>query len=108
MYLSFGRLEKKAGLKTLPIDVDQLFVDVFYLFLHSSKRKQQFADNWHSLFSSEPTTILKHCTTCWLSLLCCVNRCIDQFDGFKSYFLSCEVAETVKVKKKSLIIYTIL
>ena len=89
----------KAGMKTLPIEVDQLFVDVFYYFLHSSKRKQQFADNWHSLFSSEPTIILKHCTTRWLSLLHCVNHFIDQFDGLKSYFLSCEEAETVKVKK---------
>ena len=33
----------KAGMKTLPVDIDQLFVDIFYFFFHSSKRKQQFA-----------------------------------------------------------------
>ena len=31
----------KAGLECLPIDIDQLFVDIFYYFLHSSKRKQE-------------------------------------------------------------------
>ena len=86
-------------MKTLLIDVDQLLVDVFYFILYSSKRKQQFANNWHSLFSSGPTTILKNCTTRWLSLLRCVNCFIDQFDGLKSYFLLCEEVETIKVKK---------
>ena len=38
----------KAGMQTLPVDIDQLFVDVFYFFYHSSKRKQEFADNWRS------------------------------------------------------------
>ncbi len=80
----------KAGLKTLPIDVDQLFIDVFYYFFHSSKRKQLFVDNWRSLFSSEPTTILKHCPTRWLSLLRCVDRYLTQLDGLISYFLSCD------------------
>ena len=42
----------KAGMKILPVDVDQLFLDIFYFFFHSSKRKQQFEDNWRSLFSS--------------------------------------------------------
>ncbi len=55
-------LTVKAGMKTLPVDVDQLFIDVSYFFFHSSKRKQHFADNWRSLFFCEPHTILKHCT----------------------------------------------
>lgn len=80
----------KAGMKTLPVNIDQLFVDVFYYFLHSSKRKQQFADNWCSLFSSEPEAIIKHCPTRWLSLLHCVNRYLSQLEGLISYFLSCD------------------
>ena len=76
----------KDGMKTLPIDIDQLFIDVFYYFYHSNKRKQEFGDLWRSLFTSEPTTILKHCTTRWLSLLRCVNRYLAQLDGLKSYF----------------------
>ncbi len=84
-------------MKTL-VDVDQLFIDVFYYFFHSSKRKQHFADNWRSLFFCEPQTILKHCTTRWLSLLRCVDRFLSQYDGLRSYFLSCDEAETSKVQ----------
>ena len=36
-------LTVKAGSKALPVDIDQLFIDIFY-FQHSSKRKQQFVD----------------------------------------------------------------
>lgn len=63
----------KAGLEQLPINIDQLFIDIYYYFKHSSKRHQQFDDLWQSLFSSEPDAILKHCTTRWLSLLHCVS-----------------------------------
>ncbi len=88
----------KEAMKTLPVDIDQLFIDVFYYFFHSSKRKQEFFDLWRSLFTSEPTTILKHCTTRWLSLLRCVNRYLAQLDGLELYFLSCDDAETNKVQ----------
>ena len=90
-------LAVKAGMKTLPIDIDQLFIDIYYYFYHSSKRKQEFNDLWCSLFSSDPGVLLKHCTTRWLSLLRCVNRYISQYDGLVSYFLSCE-EETAKVR----------
>ncbi len=88
----------KAGMETLPVNIDQLFVDIFYFFYHSSKRKEQFADNWCSFFPTEPAAILKHCTTRWLSLLRCVDRYISQFEGLKSYFLSCDESETEKVQ----------
>ena len=39
-----ANLAVKAGMQTLPVDIDQLFVDIFYYFFHSSKRKQQFCD----------------------------------------------------------------
>lgn len=84
-----ANLTIKAGLQELPIDIDQLFVDIFYYFQHSSKRNQEFVDNWHSLFTSEPGVILKHCPTRWLSLLRCVDRYLRQIDGLVSYFLSC-------------------
>ena len=87
----------KSGMQSLPVNVDQLFVDVFYYFYHSSKRKQEFCDLWCSLFTTEPQTILKHCPTRWLSLLRCVGRYLDQLDGLRSYFLSCSEAETSKV-----------
>lgn len=52
-----ANLTIKAGLDSLPINIDQLFVDIFYHFYHSSKRKQEFYDNWCSLFTSEPGTV---------------------------------------------------
>ena len=76
-------LTVKAGLKALPVDIDQLFIDVFYHFFHSSKRKQEFCD---SLFTTEHEFILKHCPTRWLSLIRCVGRYLSQYDGLKSYF----------------------
>ena len=82
-------LTVKAAMKTLPVDIDQLFNDIFYYFYHSSKRKQNFHDLWCSLFTTEPDVILKHCPTRWLSLLRCVDRYIKQYDGLLSYFLSC-------------------
>ena len=78
----------KAGLETLPVDIDQLFIDIFYHFYHSSKRKQEFTDLWRSLFTSEPEP--EHSPTRWLSLLRCVRRYIDQYEGLKSYFLTCD------------------
>jgi hypothetical protein len=55
-------------------------------------------DLWCPLFTTEPEVILKHCPTRWLSLLkCVIDRHLRQYDGLKSYFLSCEEAEMVKV-----------
>ena len=79
----------KAGMKGLPIDIDQLFIDVFYHFYYSSKRTQEFEDNWRDMFTTEPDVILKHCPTRWLSLLRCVGRFLVQLDGLISYFNSC-------------------
>ena len=86
----------KASIELLPVDIDKLFIDVFITY-HSSKREQDFCDLWCSLFMSGTQTILKHCTTRWLSLLHCVGRFIAQFDGLRSYFLSCVEAETSEV-----------
>ncbi len=90
-------LAAKSGMEVLSVDIYQLFMDVFYYFYHSSKRKQEFCGLWCSLFTSEPQTVLKHCTTRWLSLLLCVGRYISQFDSLMSYFRSCSEAETSKV-----------
>ena len=90
-------LSIKAGMKALPVNIDQLFVDIFYHFCHSSKRKHEFEELWHSLFTSKPEVILKHSPTRWLSLLKCVARYLRQTDGLISYFQSCSEAESNKV-----------
>lgn len=45
-----------------------LFLSVNVYFFHSSKRISLHADNWYSLYSSEPGG--EHCLTHWLSLHC--------------------------------------
>ena len=35
----------KAGMETLPVNIDQVFVDILYYFDHSSKRGQLFVDH---------------------------------------------------------------
>ena len=37
-------LTTKEGMKTLPIDIDQLLIDAFYYFYHSSIMQQEFCD----------------------------------------------------------------
>ncbi len=85
----------KAGMSTLPLDIDQLFIDIYYYFHHSSKRNQEFIEMWCSFYTNEPKVILKHCQTRWLSLLRCVDRYLEQLPGLISYFLSC--VQTTKV-----------
>ncbi len=86
----------KAGMAALPVDIDLLFIDIYYYFQHSSKRNQQFFDMWHSFYINEPKVLLKHCQTRWLSLLRCIRRYLDLFDGLLSYFRSCD-DQTAKV-----------
>ncbi len=69
-------LSIKVGMESLPVGIDQLFVDVFYYFYHSSKRQQEFCDLWCSLFTTEPQTILKPvlpgglaCCDVWVAIL---------------------------------------
>ncbi len=85
----------KAGMSTLPLDIDQIFIDIYYYFHHSSKRNQEFIETWCSFYTNEPKVILKHCQTSWLSLLRCVDRYLEQLPGLISYFLSCD--QTTKV-----------
>ena len=53
-------LAAAAGLKTLPFSLDNLLVDIYYHFKHSSKRWQEFADILEDI---APMKVLKHCTT---------------------------------------------
>ena len=80
----------------LPVDIDQLFIDFYYYFKHSSKRNEQFVDMWHFFYNNEPKVLLKHCQTGWLCLIQCIRRYLDLFDGVLSYFHSCD-DQTAKV-----------
>ena len=43
MWVAFAiYLTIKSGVKSLPVDIDQLFIDVFYYFYHSIKKNKSF------------------------------------------------------------------
>ena len=56
-----------AGLKALPVSIDNLLIDIFYHFKHSSKRVHEFEEVLADFSDIAPMTVLKHCTTRWLT-----------------------------------------
>ncbi|XP_060763680.1 uncharacterized protein LOC132872704 [Neoarius graeffei] len=76
----------KAGVTALPFKVDDVLVDVFYFFHHSSKRIQDFKE-FQQFTEVEEQQILKHCPTCWLSLEKVCNRLLSQLPALRSYFV---------------------
>ena len=88
----------KSAIKTLPLKVDDLMVDVFYHFKNSVKRVTALHE-YASFCDSEYKTVLKHCETRWLSLRRAVVRMLDMWDCLCSYFRShCDVDKLGKVK----------
>lgn len=71
-----------AGVQTLPIDVDDFFVDLYYYFDKSAKRKEEF----HEFTGVKELKIIKHCKTRWLSLEKCVRRVLEQWSALYAYF----------------------
>ena len=72
-----------AGLKTLPLSIDNLLIDIFYHFKHSSKRWHEFLDDFEDI---QPLRVLKHCTTRWLSLERAVRRLLKLWPALHAYF----------------------
>jgi hypothetical protein len=75
-----------AALKTLPISVDNLLIDMFYHFKYGAKKWEQFSEIQAEFEDVRPLRILKHSTTRWLSLLRCLKRLLDQWPALHSYF----------------------
>ena len=75
-----------AALKTLPVSVDDLLIDVFYHFKHSSKRWKEFSEIQDEFEDIGSLRVLKHSTTRWLSLLRCLKRLLQQWPALHSYF----------------------
>ena len=51
-----------AGVKVLPIDIDDFFVDLFYYFDKSAKRKEELKE-FQSFTGTAELKIIKHCKT---------------------------------------------
>ena len=63
-----------AGLKKLPLSIDDLLIDVYYQFKNSSKRCEEFSIILQGFDGIVPVWVLKHCSTRWLSLERAIKR----------------------------------
>jgi len=52
-----------AALKKLPVSIDDLLIDVYYHFKHSSKRCEEFTIVLEDFDGIAPARVLKHCST---------------------------------------------
>ena len=75
-----------AGLKKLPVSIDNLLIDIYYHFKYSAKRWSEYADIEAEFEDIKPLKFLKHCTTRWLSLERCIKRLIDKWPALYAYF----------------------
>ena len=74
-----------AGAKALPIDIDDFFVDLYYYFDKSAKRKEVYRE-FQEFTGVQALKIVKHCKTRWLSLERAVKRVLQQWDALHAYF----------------------
>ena len=74
-----------AGVKVLPIDTDDFFVDLFYYFEKSAKRREEFRE-FQEFTGTKELKIIKHCSTRWLSLDRAVKRVLQQWSALYAYF----------------------
>ena len=68
-------------------DVEEMAVDVFYYFDHSTKRKGEFRE-YAQFCDIEYHKMLKYVSTRWLSLQTSIERMLKQYSALRSYFLS--------------------
>ena len=72
-----------AGLKKLPVSIDNLLIDIYYHFKYSAKRWSEYADIEAEFEDIKPLKFFKHCTTRWLSLERCIRRLIDKWPALR-------------------------
>ena len=84
--MSPGALCAAAGLKKLLVSIDDLLIDVFYHFKHSSKRCEELSILLKDFDGIAPVRVLKHCSTRWLSLERAVNRLLFLWPALFAYF----------------------
>ena len=77
----------KNAMKTLPLKVEDLLVDIYYHFHHSVKRVASLRE-YADFCSIRYKSILKHTETRWLSLSQSIQRTLEMWDPLCSYFTS--------------------
>ena len=72
------------GVLTLPVDLDDFFVDLFYHFDKSAKRNEELHE-FQEFTGTKQLKIIKHCKTRWLSLEKVVQRTLQQWSALYAY-----------------------
>ena len=75
-----------AALKKLPFSIDELLVDIYYHFKHSSKQCEEFSIVLKDFDGIAPARVLKDCSTRWLSLERAINRLLQLWPALYAYF----------------------
>ena len=75
-----------AALKKLPVSIDGLLINIYYHFKHSSKRCEEFAQVRDDFEGIAPLSVIKHCSTRWLSLERAVKRLLALWPALRAYF----------------------
>ncbi len=77
----------KSAVKSLPLKVDDLLIDIYYHFRNSVNRMTSL-HKFAEFCCVQYKCVLKHCQTRWLSLGRAIDRIIDMWDPLLSYFTS--------------------
>ena len=67
-------------------DAEEFAVDLYYWFDKSTKRKNELK-SYNEFCNQEYRSMIKHVSTCWLTLELAIERSLKQYPGLKSYFL---------------------
>ena len=73
--------------KACGFDIKEFAIDLYYWFDKSTKRKNELK-SYCTFCDQENREIVKHVSTCSLSLEVAIERSLKQFSSLKSYFLS--------------------
>ena len=85
-------------MKTLSVSVDDFFVDIYFHFDQTVKRRETLKE-FQAYTKVEHMQVLKHCQTHWLSILRIVQRVLIQYPALVVYFINHDGLETAgKVK----------
>ena len=71
----------------LGLNVEDVFVDLFYWFDKSSKRKGKLLE-YFDFCDQEYQSVLKHLSVRWLSFECCLDKVVKKLPSLRAYFLS--------------------
>ena len=93
-------LAAKKAFSELPVQIDQLLLDVYYYLEPSDKRIRDFKE-YQLIRNDGFRKILKYCPTRWLSLGKCIRRLIDVWIPLKDFISAQMDTEIKKAEKKA-------